>query len=399
MADFDAELRELDSVREHAIRAMIKIAPEYRLLAYQADWHLRGLNYHLGRIRNVYAIVAQEVGDRAAGDQSADVIIMHSPDMQDLIFEFYAFIGLARITLDQLQRFAAPAFKPKSNQLPSSITEVLKGSTNFPLYVALATSHKPLLRYLLDIRDCIVHHRTFATPDNTIAVREDFPAEKLPDFQPMWFRPVVRTFFRRVGGRKIVVNVMLPDAIYRYSAGGNRGPMLPRFDYDKVNLLTQSREFARMCTWAVVSALTPTATGDRYTFTKAGSRPEGQPVKDSPRIRPCIMTGMIAVGIDLSSQPERTAICTVEWGPTVVVHEPELGAKDSELIEAMNRADRVGIDVPLGWPESFVSAIGAYHEGQRWPKPHSDRGYTSVKPTGSFGRRYAVDRCPFPATR
>ncbi len=80
------------------------------------------------------------------------------------------------------------------------------------------------------------------------------------------------------------------------------------------------------------------------------------------------------MGIDLSSQPERTATCVVEWGQKVIVHEPYVGANDSTLIGAVDRADRVGIDVPLGWPESFVSAVGAHHAGKKWPKPHSDLG-------------------------
>jgi hypothetical protein len=268
IADFDSELKELDSVRESAIGSIIEAAPGHRLLINQADWHLRGLNYHLARILKLYQVVAQEVGDRAAGDPSADVIIMYSPDMQDLMFEFHAFISLARITFDQLQRFVAPSLAAGTDPLPSSVTEIVKGHTDHPVYVRLVGRDNQLLRYLLDIRDCLVHHRTFATSDNTIAVREGFPENKLPDLAPMWFRPVVRTYFRKEEGIKVVVNVSLPDAIYAYTRQGERAAMLPAFTYERVNLLSQTREFAKLCTSTVLTALSYIPAGGRYTYKK-----------------------------------------------------------------------------------------------------------------------------------
>ena len=81
---------------------------------------------------------------------------------------------------------------------------------------------------------------------------------------------------------------------------------------------------------------------------------------------------MITLGIDLSSQPEQTATCFVRWDGEVVIREPVVGASDEDLSAAIPQADKVGIDVPLGWPDAFVTAVASYQLGQKWPGPHSD---------------------------
>jgi len=82
---------------------------------------------------------------------------------------------------------------------------------------------------------------------------------------------------------------------------------------------------------------------------------------------------MITLGIDLSSQPEQTATCFVSWNEEVLIHEPSVGATDQDLVSAIANADKVGIDVPLGWPDDFVSAIVSYQAGGKWPGPHSNQ--------------------------
>jgi hypothetical protein len=112
---FLAELQQLEAMRETALQGLLDTNPQLDLMVYQADWHLRGLTYHLERIYKLYGHVSKEVGGRALA--GADVIVMYAPYMKDLTFEFYAFINLARITLDQLQRYAAPAFSPRSTAM------------------------------------------------------------------------------------------------------------------------------------------------------------------------------------------------------------------------------------------------------------------------------------------
>lgn len=78
---------------------------------------------------------------------------------------------------------------------------------------------------------------------------------------------------------------------------------------------------------------------------------------------------MITLGIDLASQPRETAACRVRWlagGAEVDV--PELGVDDERLLELALDADKVGIDVPFGWPEVFVDAVVAHRRGAPWPQ-------------------------------
>jgi hypothetical protein len=76
---------------------------------------------------------------------------------------------------------------------------------------------------------------------------------------------------------------------------------------------------------------------------------------------------MVTVGVDLAAQPKRTAACRVRWtAGGVEVFPPELGVDDRRLLALVAEADYLGIDVPLGWPDAFVTAVTAYHEGRAW---------------------------------
>jgi hypothetical protein len=79
---------------------------------------------------------------------------------------------------------------------------------------------------------------------------------------------------------------------------------------------------------------------------------------------------VITVGIDVASQPERTAACWIRWdGGLARVERVEQPLHDDRLrsIFAEDSAAKVGVDVPLGWPTAFVHAIGAHHAGEPWP--------------------------------
>jgi hypothetical protein len=70
---------------------------------------------------------------------------------------------------------------------------------------------------------------------------------------------------------------------------------------------------------------------------------------------------VITVGVDLASQPARTAACVVRWnaaGPAVET--PELGVDDDRIGELLGYADRLGVDVPLGWPIPFAETVHAH---------------------------------------
>jgi Protein of unknown function (DUF429) len=77
-------------------------------------------------------------------------------------------------------------------------------------------------------------------------------------------------------------------------------------------------------------------------------------------------------GIDLASQPKKTAACLIEWdgrgGGEVQFLRSGLG--DTELLAEMTRSGyvtRVGIDSPFGWPRDFLESISGYQRDGRWP--------------------------------
>lgn len=81
---------------------------------------------------------------------------------------------------------------------------------------------------------------------------------------------------------------------------------------------------------------------------------------------------MITLGIDLASQPTNTATCVIAWGERVVIDIPSATADDEQLVTLIGDADRVGIDVPFGWPLPFVNALSGYYQGRGWKAGHGD---------------------------
>lgn len=76
---------------------------------------------------------------------------------------------------------------------------------------------------------------------------------------------------------------------------------------------------------------------------------------------------MITGGVDLASQNPKTALCAITWSEGgATVDELVLGVDDHAILELIRGADKVGLDVPLGWPIAFARAVGASLEGP-WP--------------------------------
>ena len=89
------------------------------------------------------------------------------------------------------------------------------------------------------------------------------------------------------------------------------------------------------------------------------------------------------LGIDLASQPENTAICTIEWAGgaaevrTLLHGRPRTSLDDAALREQFDAGHaKIAIDAPLGWPDPFVHAVAAHHRGEPWPVPHDLDGLT-----------------------
>jgi hypothetical protein len=78
---------------------------------------------------------------------------------------------------------------------------------------------------------------------------------------------------------------------------------------------------------------------------------------------------VITLGIDLSSQPRGTAACAIEWTDgRARVLEVACGQDDDALVARIATADKTGIDVPFGWPDAFVEAVGSFHGSPVWPE-------------------------------
>jgi Protein of unknown function (DUF429) len=92
----------------------------------------------------------------------------------------------------------------------------------------------------------------------------------------------------------------------------------------------------------------------------------------------------LTMGIDLASQPEKTAVCLLQWDtgrdPTLVLLRrasveggTALHSKWLSTTAYGIRGDydgpitKVGIDAPFGWPEPFLDAVAAYRATGRWP--------------------------------
>lgn len=82
---------------------------------------------------------------------------------------------------------------------------------------------------------------------------------------------------------------------------------------------------------------------------------------------------MRMLGIDLASQPTRTAACLLDWHDGRVVGcALERGCDDATLDALARQADAIGIDAPFGWPRPFREAVGSWkHES--WDTDLRDR--------------------------
>jgi hypothetical protein len=84
---------------------------------------------------------------------------------------------------------------------------------------------------------------------------------------------------------------------------------------------------------------------------------------------------MITAGVDLSSQTAHTASCLIEWsGGGARVSDLALNVDDHAISRLARTVDKLGIDVPLGWPVAFAEAVAEHSRQGAWPVDydHSD---------------------------
>ena len=80
---------------------------------------------------------------------------------------------------------------------------------------------------------------------------------------------------------------------------------------------------------------------------------------------------VLTAGVDLSSQDAKTAACLIEWSPSKAeVIELDLNIADGAIASLIGSVDKLGIDVPLGWPVEFTRAVFDYSNGGSWPEEY-----------------------------
>lgn len=73
---------------------------------------------------------------------------------------------------------------------------------------------------------------------------------------------------------------------------------------------------------------------------------------------------MLTVGVDFATEPEKTAMATVEWsGGRAVVQSLTLAVEDAAICAQVTGAAKLGLDCPLGWPDEFVDFLRQHHDG------------------------------------
>lgn len=95
-------LEEMNAVIFGLIRKFQEISDGAYLSGAYAEWHFKGLTYHAERMINEYTGIVDELKIRLEAAPDGEIFIMHTPQINHFMFEFYAFINLARITLDNL---------------------------------------------------------------------------------------------------------------------------------------------------------------------------------------------------------------------------------------------------------------------------------------------------------
>jgi predicted nuclease with RNAse H fold len=91
---------------------------------------------------------------------------------------------------------------------------------------------------------------------------------------------------------------------------------------------------------------------------------------------------MITAGVDLSSQAAHTAACVVDWSRRerrASVRELAVNVDDAAIAQLVARVDKLGIDVPLGWPVAFAEAVAQHSRDGSWPEGYAHADTTAYR--------------------
>lgn len=98
--------------------------------------------------------------------------------------------------------------------------------------------------------------------------------------------------------------------------------------------------------------------------TAAAERRANNNRSDHIQLGPTVYGGAVLTLRNLAGADNHTAMATIEWLPDrAVVRSLVLDVSDIRTVEASQHADTIGLDCPLGWPDSFVSLVTAHRSG------------------------------------
>lgn len=67
------------------------------------------------------------------------------------------------------------------------------------------------------------------------------------------------------------------------------------------------------------------------------------------------------IGVDLAAGSPHTALSVLRWGPKgAVLSHLAVGVTDEDIVDSAAGSSKIGIDCPLGWPDSFVAFLQAH---------------------------------------
>lgn len=104
----------------------------------------------------------------------------------------------------------------------------------------------------------------------------------------------------------------------------------------------------------------------------AAALDSAEPGRQNPSV-----SGAQTIGVDLAAQAARTSVCVIDWStPRPVVQFRDDAREDVALVELIGAGGRkVGLDCPLGWPDSFVATISAHHRRDELPPRERRAGF------------------------
>lgn len=115
---------------------------------------------------------------------------------------------------------------------------------------------------------------------------------------------------------------------------------------------------------------------------------------------------MRTLGVDLAAQPEKTAACSVTWSSgEATIDSLSVGLTDNDLSLLGRNADKIGLDVPFGWPTKFVQLVANHFQALKCEEfPTLELRFRATdlhvkEVTGKWPLSVSTDRIGVPAFR